>query len=99
VANTIQRQDSLGSTNVDKELPLKFKPFRKVPASTKHYALTVESRSDSPKLSKIDIIKLNTKRAREEFVKNKFSRPSQIIAPIDTVDYGKELTFADRSHL
>ena len=37
-------------------------------------------------------MKLNAKKARDEFIKNKFQRPTQLIAPIDPVDYHKETT-------
>jgi predicted CoA-binding protein len=82
---------------VDKELPLKFKPFKKVgPAhystggkrgpQTDLQSLTVASL----KKQKNEIMRVNCKKAREEFIKNKFSRPSQLVAPIDSVDYFRE---------
>ncbi len=75
------------TTNVDQELPLKFKPFKKVtlsknPANDTNPSALIKH--------KIEMMKLNQSRAKEEFIKNKFQRPSQLIAPIDAVDYFRE---------
>lgn len=81
------------TTNVDKELPLKFKRFRKGPprpdvvsGGKEHMTPTLNV------LKRNDIMKLNAKKARDEFIKNKFQRPTQLIAPIDPVDFHKEST-------
>ena len=68
-------------TNVDKELPLKYKPFRKIPpgGNGKHIELRMGEHSASfasLKQQKEDIIRKNTKKANEEFMKNKHQRPT-----------------------
>ena len=39
---------------------------------------------------KEDLARLSVQQAKEQFTQNKFSRPSQLIAPIDTVDYKRD---------
>ena len=43
------------------------------------------------KSQKNEMMKINTVRAREEQIKNKFQRPTQLIGAIDQVDYFREL--------
>lgn len=43
-----------------------------------------------------ELIRNNAKKQREEFLKNKHQRPTQLIAPIDPVDYSRVLSAADK---
>lgn len=56
------------TTNVDKELPLKFKRFRKGPPRPEY----IQREQTINVLKRNDMMKANGKKARDEFIKNKF---------------------------
>jgi len=61
----------LMTTNVDKELPLKFKRFRKGPPRPTDPISRDQIQTVSV-LKRNDLMKANAKKARDEFIKNKF---------------------------
>jgi hypothetical protein len=79
------------TTSVDKELPLKFKKFRMVAPRPDYTVKDQIQTIQALKHNRNEVMKINNKKAREEFIKNKFQRPTQLIAPIDPVDYFKEI--------
>lgn len=78
---------------VEKELPLKFKNFGNTTFKTGESQFTTifsPQKSSSMRSLKEDLARLSVQQAKEQFTQNKFSRPSQLIAPIDTVDYKRD---------
>lgn len=81
---------------VEEELPLKFKNFGnktiKVKTTIDNNSGEIFSphKSSSMRSLREDLARLSVQQAKEQFIQNKFSRPSQLIAPIDTVDFARD---------
>ena len=78
---------------MDQELPLKFKRFGKtikLNLQESQGSINSSTMSASVRNLKLEQGKLSQQAAKEQFIANKFSRPSQLIAPVDTIDYKRE---------
>lgn len=66
------QQSLMMTTNVDKELPLKYKKFRKIAPRPDQTVKEQIQTIQALKQNRNDAMKQNNKKARDEFIKNKF---------------------------